>query len=89
MTEFEQELVRAIEHGCPECGYEFFTLFQWQVQRMSVGLYGNQPWPDYDWDEDVPDRTKPDELECKHCKKSLWTSNDGWIPELAEIVKGE
>ena len=92
MNQFETELIRVIEHGCPYCGYEFFTLYRWQKQRVSAAVYhysDDDIYLDLDWDEDVIGDTKPDEVECKQCGDSLWTSDGGWIPELAEIVKGE
>ena len=85
MNQFEVELIRAVEHGCPFCSCKSLRA---SGQR---GFYASLAAPHgtvlhYDEAQDLPVYSI---IACKNCLTHLWTSSDGWIPELAEIVKGE
>jgi len=74
---FEQELVKAIEHGCPDCNRKpmFLTQIVTIAKNYPEGtltLHRGQFWGVQSL-----------------CGKVLYDIQDGWIPELAEIVKGE
>ena len=87
MTTFETELVRAIEHGCPECGSDDLM-----VTSNEVAEYRVSPcWHGIDWKLYETVRSTDIGVHCYDCGKDklLWTIDRGWIPELAEIVKGE
>jgi len=95
---FEQELVKAIEHGCPgelndgtTCGKDDFSMdgLQWVSYAPSIitanatkGIHWDQIQQSYEHYKDIS-------LCCSDCGLELWSEQGGWIPELAEIVKGE
>lgn len=86
MTDFEKQLIKAIEHGCPGCGSQLFSV-KWMQEtfgRVEV-TKGELAWSEPDTTEMVDDR----ETTCAKCGEELWTAENGWIPELQEIVKGE
>lgn len=93
MTDFEAQLIRVIENGCPFCGSDNIWLQQlWLmekevvVKRDTEGQYIDYAY--YDEWEDVDEHNNS--VFCKECgKRILWRDEKGWIPELAEIVKGD
>ena len=89
MTTFERELVRAIEHGCPECGSNELTWYQLQEERCYLSVR-----PDGELDTGFPEATEANapkviEVECQDCYATLWRTGDGWIPELKEVVESD
>lgn len=87
-NQFERELIKAIEHGCPKCGNHDFDLFTWEEYRYHVEAYGNDQLY-YEADGLVEGQSQDKEVMCPECYLELWSEQDGWIPELADIVKGE
>ena len=87
MWQFEQELIRAIEHGCPLCGPETGMALD-ANRRVTywLGLKGGKV--DYN-EHEMQDYHDGSVVYCQSCGGSLWTAENGWIPELQEIVKGE
>jgi predicted nucleic acid-binding Zn-ribbon protein len=85
MTTFEEQLMSALKKGCPKCGEDDFYLYARAYPTYTV------------WEQDGQihysniDSSGEDDVEvsCADCSAQLWTVEDGWIPELAEIVKGE
>ena len=93
MTAFETELIRAIEHGCPECTGDVMIARMLDASWYDVYVQaGGEPQIERDWHgTDVPDEHRYIEVrcDCRGCKITLWTAETGWVPELQEIVKGE
>lgn len=100
MTQFETELIRAIEHGCPFCGGDNIWLQQlWLMEKeVVVGIKSDSRnryinYGRYDEWEEVDDHNNY--VFCGDCKDAkrdraiLWDDEGGWIPELQEVVKGE
>lgn len=91
-NDFERELVKAIEHGCPECGH--YNLVATCTEEHSYDLLtdtddGTNYVVDYDEDDDLAGPRTITRVWCWDCDTVLWTAETGWIPELQEIVKGE
>lgn len=82
MTEFEEQLTKAIEHGCPFCNGEWFDLWCIEERGYSVGAYKDITYDEHDGFQSSVNS----KLICR-CGEELWTSNHGWIPELQEAVK--
>ena len=99
MTEFEKELIRAIQHGCPECGYEDLVAKAKEAMWYDVFIQDDQlerEWRDWiaTWDEDgklMPAKVEYLAITCDNpdCYTVLWTAEDGWIPELKEVVESD
>lgn len=91
MTQFETELIRAIEHGCPECNYKG-PLTVYSLYSASSLVDKGIGWgPDWSYPEFIEPFT-PEQIRdviCPRCDVTLWDDTNGWIPELQEIVKGE
>lgn len=89
---FETELIRAIEHGCPECGDDIdLRLYCLKEVGYSASLSQNGKGLVL-WNETTIDESHETSnlcVECPKCEAELWTARGGWIPELQEIVKGE
>lgn len=77
MTQFETELIRAIEHGCPRCGR--------YLSKITENITIARKYPNK---ELVLHRGAYKYLTCTN-GHPLWSNITGWIPELQEIVKGE
>lgn len=78
MTTFEQELIRAIENGCPECNRKpvYLTQIVTIAKNYPEGTLGLH-------------RGRFCEVQSL-CGKILYDyMGNGWIPELEEVVKGE
>lgn len=87
MTTFEEQLVNAIKHGCPECGEtrgfresrfrreycDSLLDTQGQLRRINRTTGGDLHNVVY----------------CNTCGKELYNKQQGWIPELQPIVKKE
>ena len=85
MTTFEQELIRAIEHGCPFC----------QTQRVRVYIESSESRITdiregklFVGSKSVGYRRET-EVECEGCMAELWSRQHGWIPELKEVVESD
>ena len=98
MTAFETELVNAIRHGCPFCGSKSLVLKQVRLYDTfpSVPSVRSPVFHNYQEyclsHEQEPQmvETQDKMLFCPEpCATLLWDKNWGWIPELADIVKGE
>ena len=85
MNAFERELVKAIEHGCPECRHSGVKTHVEITEERTVSLRGSRTFISNN--TTITKRTT--DIECSLCMAMLWDSESGWIPELAEIVKGE
>jgi len=80
VTEFEQELARAMQHGCPFCHRHMFNISQNIAVSKSypsgkLGIHHGR----------YTNVRCGDEL----CGQLLWGYTWGWIPSLAKVVKGE
>ena len=85
---FEQELIKAIENGCPFCKWDEFTV-GCQITAWVHPRYADAAAEVLRWDTKIDYLDTAYCIACDMCKKELWTKEHGWIPELAEIVKGE
>lgn len=94
MTTFEQELVRAIEHGCPKCGWQDLELICTEARYYSLDLFDNG---EIDYGSSEPLDSHNDYVQCGNsfCGILLWAEKEtagscsGWIPELRDVVKGK
>ena len=82
MNTFEQQLVRAIEHGCPECGTH--------LARLTVNVAPARTYPSKELKLHYGTYK---EVVCSQ-GYTLWNPTlvsgaTGWTPELQEVVKGE
>ena len=88
MTTFEQELIRAIEHGCPECGDVEWIRVEYLQQCFDVAkpsYHGDE----LEWDfSHMGNKRKELKVTCRYWH-TLWTAEDGWIPELKEVVESD
>ena len=92
MNQFEQELIRAIEHGCPECGEKSVALKCQEERWYSITVGHKQSkYLDYYPEGDFAIDSQDIAILCGDydCYTQLWSEVEGWIPELQEIVKGE
>ena len=80
---FEQQLVHAIQQGCPECGSQNIYIFQEQKMTSKLTFTGAriiyEPRP--------PDEVQPYEVWCESCGTNLWLYGAGWHSDLQEDVK--
>jgi len=86
---FEQELIKVIEHGCPCCGMDTLNVIADEETGYLVRLFGHGDSIEIDWYDSHCYKSQNQVVCCQECGEELWTAEDGWIPELAEIVKGE
>lgn len=88
MTQFEQELIRVIEYGCPFCGEDRFLFYS--TEHPCYRPWNQDGWLYLEFVDNSEDALHI-ELVCVGCEGfvRLWTAEGGWIPELKEIVKGE
>jgi len=89
MTLFEQELIRAIEHGCPECGYASSFSRSFHGIMWDKLLVRNNGIKCVDQNYQGRVKGAPERIYCPRCSKQVWDSDNGWISELQEVVKGE
>lgn len=83
MTAFEQELVRAIENGCPKCQNKNFLVYRSQDVYSKVGITDNGRLAHTDVNRQLYYRRR---VSCQKCHRDLWTKEHGWIPVLADVV---
>jgi len=89
VTEFEQELLRAVEHGCPNCeDGEFLTLWCMEERGYYLALGKDCSYLQYD-EYDSFASSRDVQLWCSQCDSELWSEERGWIPELASVVKAD
>ena len=87
MNQFEQELIRAIEHGCPECKADTFNVICEEVVGYLTRILESPT--EIEWYDQTDYESYEQIVRCDECGWQLWSKEDGWIPELAKIVKGE
>lgn len=85
MTDFEQELIRAIEHGCPECGGRSVTVKYTQDVSSHVEVWDGL----LEWEQETESNFVDRKVKCWECSETFWTAETGWIPELQEVIKND
>lgn len=99
MTNFEKQLIKAMQHGCPLCRKSHGRSWGWlevikklTVVCVPIMIAGHGlRWEDFG--EEILLESECVRVECsvqhRNGKGILWTAEAGWIPELQEIVRGE
>jgi len=86
---FEQELINAIQNGCPKCENEILNVTSDEVTTYRIRIIGEEKSSEIDWYDSYCHESYDSRVGCDFCGAELWTSEKGWIPELSAIVKGE
>jgi len=85
---FERELIKTIEHGCPFCEWDEFTV-KCHIAVWVYPRYADAAAEALRWQSKVDYLGTAHCIACDMCKKELWTAEGGWIPELKKIIEGE
>lgn len=94
MTDFEKQLIKAMEYGCPRCTGDYMIAKMLDAAWYDIYTQeGDEPHIECDWHGYEGPEGQGQYVEvrcdCDGCSTVLWTAEAGWIPELQEVVKGE